>query len=377
MKRIVSSVEKQFKENKELMIGLGFFLFYLAMINLPPLLEPDEGRYIEIPREMLALRDFILPHLNGVLYFEKPPLYYWLNSLSVAIFGISLVAARIWSVIMAVLTILFTGKLARRFFGREAGVTAEIILGSSFLFMGLACFNTLDMTLTFFLTACIGCFFLATSSDRRNLNFWLMFAASAGAVMTKGLIGLVIPGGIVFFYLLISGRWRLLRVVPWVSGIALFLILAVPWHVAAALRNPDFLYFYFIHEHFLRYATTIAHRTQPWYFFIAVLLVGSFPWIYLFPRVIKHTFSTTLKELRQNDILYFLLWIVFPVVFFSLSESKLVTYILPVFPPLAVLFARDFVPARNVNGPDSPSALHHPSRTTQHQTDAVDPKEEV
>jgi 4-amino-4-deoxy-L-arabinose transferase-like glycosyltransferase len=176
MKRIVSSVEKQFKENKELMIGLGFFLFYLAMINLPPLLEPDEGRYIEIPREMLALRDFILPHLNGVLYFEKPPLYYWLNSLSVAIFGISLVAARIWSVIMAVLTILFTGKLARRFFGREAGVTAEIILGSSFLFMGLACFNTLDMTLTFFLTACIGCFFLATSSDRRNLNFWLMQA---------------------------------------------------------------------------------------------------------------------------------------------------------------------------------------------------------
>lgn len=377
MKRIVSSVEKQFKENKELMIGLVFFLFYLAMVNLQPLLGPDEGRYIEIPREMLALRDFILPHLNGVLYFEKPPLYYWLNSLSVAVFGISLVAARIWSVIMAVLTILFTSKLARRFFGRETGVTAEIILGSSFLFMGLACSNTLDMTLTFFLTACIGCFFLATSSDRRNLNFWLMFAASAGAVMTKGLIGLVIPGGIVFFYLLISGRWRLLRVVPWVSGIALFLILAVPWHVAAALRNPDFLYFYFIHEHFLRYATTIAHRTQPWYFFIAVLLVGSFPWIYLFPRVIKHTFSTTWKELRQNDILYFLLWIVFPVVFFSLSESKLGTYILPVFPPLAVLFAREFVPARNVNGPGSPSTPHHASKITQHQTDTVDPKEEV
>ncbi|PJB76548.1 MAG: hypothetical protein CO090_10505 [Acidobacteria bacterium CG_4_9_14_3_um_filter_49_7] len=195
--------------------------------------------------------------------------------------------------------------------------------------------------------------------------------------MTKGLIGLVIPGGVVFFYLLISGRWRLLRVVPWVSGIALFLILAVPWHVAAALRNPDFLYFYFVHEHFLRYATTIAHRTQPWYFFIGVLLVGSFPWIYLFPRVIKHTFSTTWKELRQNDTLYFLLWIIFPVVFFSLSESKLVTYILPVFPPLAVLFAREFAPARNVNEHGSLSAPHHGSKITQHQRDTVDPKEEV
>lgn len=345
MEWMTRSFRKQFSENKALMVGLGFLLFYLIMINLTPLLEPDEGRYIEIPREMLALRDFILPHLNGVLYFEKPPLYYWLNSLSIAVFGISLVAARIWSVLMAVFTILFTGKLARTFFGSDTGITAEIILGSSFLFMGLACFNTLDMTLTFFLTVCIGCFYLAIDSDRRKLQFWLMFAASAGAVMTKGLIGLVIPGGIVFFYLLISGRWRLLKIVPWISGIILFLVLALPWHVAASLRHPDFLYFYFIHEHFLRYATTIAHRREPWYFFIVVLLVGSIPWVYLMPRVIKHAFSTTWQKFRHDDGLYFLLWVLFPIVFFSLSESKLITYILPVFPPLAILFAREFGPA--------------------------------
>ncbi|NOY22820.1 MAG: hypothetical protein GXO70_04820 [Acidobacteria bacterium] len=342
MKNLQLNNNKQSPGQRAWLIGLGFFLFYLLIATLFPLMGPDEGRYIEIPREMLATRDFILPHLNGVLYFEKPPLYYWLNSLSVAIFGISPAAARLWSVLMAVFSILFTGKLAGKLYGPEMAVRSEIILGTSFLFMGLACFNTLDMTLTFFMTVCIGSFLLAGEAAGKRPYFLLMFAAAAGAVMTKGLIGVVLPGGIVFIYLILSGRWQLLRLVPWVTGLALFSVLAVPWHVAAAFRNPDFLHFYFIREHFLRYATTIEHRTQPWYFFIVVLLVGSFPWMYLLPGVLKHLFSAGWRKLRHDNALYLLMWIFVPLIFFSLSESKLATYILPVFPPLAILFAGEF-----------------------------------
>lgn len=316
------------------------FIYYLIMINISPLLEPDEGRYIEIPREMLFYKDFILPRLNGVLYFEKPPLYYWLNAISFSIFGVSNLSARVVNVIFSVFTIMFTGFLAKKLFNIIISTLSQLVLATTFLYMVLTCTNTIDLLLTFFITVSIGSFFIAIQNEN-NINkkyFYFMFAASAGAVLTKGLIGIVIPGLIIFIFFLFSKKWRLLLKVPWFTGILLFLLIAAPWHILAALKNDKFLYFYFVREHFLRYTTTISERVQPWYYFIIILILGSIPFTHFLPKVFKN-FYLQLKNNEKPFIFYIFLWFLVPILFFSISKSKLATYILPVFPPLSVLIA--------------------------------------
>lgn len=337
-----TAIDKFIKENSKIILTiLVFFAFYFFVSSLFPLMEPDEGRYAEIPREMLFYKDFILPKLNGVLYFEKPPLYYWLNSISFYLFGISPLTSRLWSIFFSVSTILFSGITARKIFGSEIENIAELILGSSLLFMGLSCFNTIDMTLTFFLTFSIGNFILALNFNLSKKYFIYMFVGAAFATLTKGLIGILIPGAIIFFFLLFTNSWRVLKKVPWFSGILFFLLIAAPWHILAALKNDDFLYFYFIREHFLRYTTDIAKRVQPWYFFIVITPIGLFPWTLVLFKIVKDIFKNFQKTIKNKNKIFLLIWFFFPIIFFSLSHSKLITYILPVFPPFAIIASKE------------------------------------
>ena len=319
-------------------------LLLLLLWNLggSPLLEPDEGRYSEIPREMLASGDFVTPHLDGVLYFEKPPLHYWLTALAIRVLGLSGFAARVWSAVFGLAGIAVAWRLGALVGGRRAGFVAALALGSSPLWVAVGRLATLDMTVTFFLTATLACFWFAheASDRRRALLAWHgMFAAAAFAVLAKGLIGVAIPGAIVFLYLLATGRWRLLRTVPWLTGAVLFLALAAPWHALAAVRNPDFLWFYFVHEHLLRYATPIAERHEPVWYFLAVVALGCAPWSGLVPSAARllpwRRWHAGLAESRAETFL--MIWAGFVVVFFSASQSKLIPYVLPALPPLAVL----------------------------------------
>ncbi|MFY9822428.1 MAG: phospholipid carrier-dependent glycosyltransferase, partial [Thermoanaerobaculia bacterium] len=310
-----------------------------------PLLDPDEGRYAEIPREMLQRDDFVTPHLDGVLYFEKPPLYYWLNAAAAAVLPSPEIASRLAGACFGLAGLGLAWLLGGAMGGRRTGLLAAVVLGTSPLYVTLARAAIIDMTVTFFLSATLTCFWLAqerdaADADRRARLLWHgAFAAAALATLAKGLIGIVIPGMVVFLFLLFTRRWSVLRRVPWVSGSLLFLAIAAPWHVLAARRNPDFLWFYFIHEHVLRYATSEALRQQPFWFFGAVLLVGLLPWSGLFPAAAA-LFRRAPERLRDRPHLVFLLtWAGFVVVFFSASRSKLVPYVLPALPPLAVLMA--------------------------------------
>ncbi len=166
-----------------------------------------------------------------------------------------------------------------------------------------------------------------------------MFVAAALSVLAKGLIGIVIPGAVVFLYLWATRQWRVLAVVPWLTGVPLFLSVAVPWHLLAAARTPDFAWFYFVHEHLLRFATGEAQRQEPFWFFLAIVGLGCVPWSGLFPAsallVEWRRLRASLAERREAAFL--MIWAAFVVAFFSASRSKLIPYVLPALPPLAVL----------------------------------------
>jgi 4-amino-4-deoxy-L-arabinose transferase-like glycosyltransferase len=328
------------------LLAVGTVVLGLHFVGLgaAPLLEPDEGRYLEIPREMVVSSDWVTPRLDGVLYFEKPPLYYWLNALAIELLGPTEVAARCWNACFGVAGVLLTLLLGVRLGGRGAGVIAAGVLGTSPYWVGLARLNSIDMTLTFFITATLVAFYLAQEAGpgwRARLLWWAASAAAALAVLAKGLVGLVIPAAVAGMFVVLTRRWDVLRRVPWVTGGALFLVIAVPWHLLAAGRNPDFAWFYFVHEHVLRYATASADRHEAWWLFLGVLALGLAPFSGLIGG------GLTLLPWRQvwrrlpehPGVVFLWCWAGFVVAFFSVSQSKLVPYVLPAMPALAVLLA--------------------------------------
>jgi len=221
----------------------GFLFFY--GLGHAPLIDPDEGRYAEIPREMLERGDLITPTLNYVNYFEKPPLLYWLNAGSMKLLGQNEFAARFPSALAGLLTVLVTYVAGRRLMDRRSGLIGAFMLGSSTGFLFQSRIILTDMLLTLCLSTALFCFLLATQSQEKRRPFFyrLFFIFCALAVLTKGLIGIVLPAGIIFFYLLLGRRWHILPEIPWGSGLCLFLLVAAPWFVLVSLKNPEFPHF--------------------------------------------------------------------------------------------------------------------------------------
>lgn len=317
------------------------------------LTEPDEGRYVEIPREMIATGDFVTPRLDGVLYLEKPPLYYWMNAASLEVFGHGPFAARVWSAALGLLGVAVTFRLARGVAGVRVALYAAAFLGTAPLWVVMAHLNTIDMTLTFLTTMTLACFWWAHDGTRR-LPWIAMFAASALAVLCKGLVGAVVPGAVVFLYVLATRRWSMLKRVPWLSGLATFAVVAAPWHVLAARATPQFLWFYFVREHVLRYLTDEARRVQPFWFFFVVVGIGALPWIGLLPAAGSLLARREARDAhgpeRRDLALFAALWAGFVIAFFSVSKSKLIPYVLPAFPPLAILLALTAEHAERLGG---------------------------
>jgi 4-amino-4-deoxy-L-arabinose transferase-like glycosyltransferase len=316
-------------------------IFFGFMLGCRALSVPDEARYSEIPREMLLFHDFITPHLDGVKYFEKPPFLYWVQSGMIALFGINEWALRLPTAFMGLLGCLATYTVGHYFFNRATGIISAVILATSPLYFGMARSITLDMAVTFWLTLTLFSFIVAVdlpwhSKARRNVC-WLMYVAAALAVLTKGLIGVVLPGVVAFSWLLIFNRWRELKQLHLVSGILLFLAIALPWHILVQLKNPEFFNFYFIEQHFTRFLTKAMGRYKPIWWFIPILFVGIFPWVFFLPQALRFKWSERAQYQRE---IFFMLWAIEIFIFFSLSDSKLIPYILPVLPPLALLLAK-------------------------------------
>ncbi len=329
---------------RPLLLLAALAVVWFALLGARDLIEPDEGRYAEIPREMLASGDWITPRLDGFKYFEKPPLQYWLTAAGYALFGVNTTTARLWPALLGFLGAALAGGLARRIHGPAAGWPAFVITLSSALYTAMGHILTLDMAVSVFLFAGVACLVLAQQARGRPESrrwMWLGWAALAAATLSKGLIGIVLPGGAVVLYSLWQRDWALWRHLELPRGLLLLLALGAPWFVLVSLRNPDFAWFFFVREHLERYTTNIHERGEPIWYFLPVLVVGTLPWS-----------GPVLRALVRPGFPWWpagggfsaerFLWVFAAVVFvfFSLGDSKLPPYLLPMLPALAVLASR-------------------------------------
>ena len=308
-----------------------------------PLANPDEGRYSEISREMVASGDWVTPRLNGIKYFEKPPLQYWGSAISLALFGNEEFAARLYVALCGLATVLVVAFTGMRLRSSDAGIASAIVLMSSPYFMALGGIVTLDMGLTLWTTATLCAYLLAESSpDPRARRRWMIaaWAAVALAVLSKGLVGLVFPAAALFLQCLLRRDFSVLARLEWGYGIVVFLGIAAPWFVAVSYRNPEFAEFFFVHEHFTRFLTTAHRRSQPWWYFIPILFAGFLPWMFALPAAVRSAWRSEGHGGGPRPLRLAIIFAAFVVVFFSASGSKLPAYILPAFPPLALVLGR-------------------------------------
>jgi 4-amino-4-deoxy-L-arabinose transferase-like glycosyltransferase len=330
--------------------GLGLFLFvvvWFGTIGHRALFQTDEGRYAEIPREMLATGNWLTPRLDGFKYFEKPPLQYWATAASFVLFGEKTWSARLYTALTGLLTLLVLGWTGSRLWNRRVGWLAAAVGASSLYLVLMAHFNTLDMGVTFWMTLNLCSFLVAQSQPanvpRRRAYMYVSWVASALAVMSKGLIGVVFPGCVLLLYVFIRRDYALLRRLHYYGGLALFALFGVPWFFWVTVRNPEFFHYFFIYQHFDRYLDGVAHRPGPLWYFLPILLLGVLPWVREATRVLVSGWRRRLRPGAVGVDAEFLLWLyaVFIFVFFSLSSSKLPSYILPVMPALALLIGHE------------------------------------
>jgi len=326
-------------------IIIGFMaLAYLITLGMPGLFPPDEGRYAEIPREMLTTGQWLIPHINGVVYFEKPPLVYWLTTMVMHVFGQSLFAVRFINPILATLGCLFMYAVGRKVFNRRTGLLGALITGSALLYLALGRLLTLDLGVSVFLTVAMGAFLASVSCQTawgRRGWLWLAYAGAGAAVMTKGLIGVVFPMMIIGAWIWLYHRWAYLKSMSILSGIVIILLINVPWLWAVQDRYPWFLHQYFYIQQFARYATPVASRHMNFFAYVGVLVAGLLPWVIWLPQSIRQVFTAGWRQRHQYQYEgYLLLWGGLIFLFFAPSQSKLITYLLPVVPPFALLIAR-------------------------------------
>lgn len=336
---------KELHKNKTLVwtLFIAFAAVLLGVLRARTLVPPDEGRYAEMAREMFASGDWITTRLNGIKYFEKPPLQTWMNALTFELFGLGDWQARLWTGLCGLLGVGLTGYAGMRVFGARIGFYAALVLGSSLYWVICSQVNSVDMSLSAMMTIALCALLVAqrddaTPSEQRN---WMLlcWAGMALSVLAKGLIGLVLPGGVLVFYTLFSRDWKIWTRLHPVKGLLLFFLIAAPWFVLVGLKNPEQPHFFFIHEHFDRFLKKEHHREAAWYVFFVLLAVGSLPWIGVLVQSLILGARRQQEPTRFKPRLMLLVWTAFIILFFTKSNSKLPGYIVPVFPAVAMLVA--------------------------------------
>jgi len=333
-----------------LALALVFAAVYLGSVFTPPLLDDADSSHAEAAREMLVSGDYVTLHINGVRYLEKAPLPYWLVAISYRWFGVNEFATRL----PMALSVMLLGVLAvvwgRRAFGERAGIYAGAFVYTS---AGMFLFTRIlipDVLLSLLIAASLYFFLTALESRTEDWLWYAGYACMALGVLTKGLIALAFPGGTAFLYLAVTGEWRRWREFRLISGLALFLLIATPWHILAGLRNTGgqnghgFFWFYFVNEHFLRFLGKRYPRDYnklPWALYWSLHLVWLFPWSLYLPAAIR-----TIVDLRKEEIQNFanrtrlLCWILagLILVFFAISTNQ-EYYTFPAYLPLLMLLA--------------------------------------
>ena len=325
---------------------LIFLVLYVILIGIRPLFSPDEARYLEIPREMIADHDYVTPRLNGARYFEKPVMGYWLIAGSMRVFGENAFAGRIVPAISsglaALIVLLLTVKMTGR---KELGWYAAscYLLMPLVYIVGTAC--TLDAMFTLFVTATLAAFYCAVDGfqEKKNMKcvLWLLAtgAAAGCAFLVKGFLAFALPVIAVLPWLIWERRWKAIFTLPWLPFVVALIVIA-PWAILIHLAQPDFWRYFLVEEHFSRFGfcgeAKVEHPHGPFYF-VLTLLWGAAEWFLLSPAIGYGFGKIGVRGDGRSWFRFLICWFAGPFLFLSASSGKLPTYILPCFPALAIM----------------------------------------
>jgi 4-amino-4-deoxy-L-arabinose transferase-like glycosyltransferase len=337
-----------------ILIVATLYVCYFSHLGAIGFVGPDEPRYAWIARDMAETGDWVTPRLYGKPWFEKPPLFYWGAAVSFKLFGVSEAAARLPSAISALLATLALAWLALRIYGAETARWLLLLLPTTVGMIGFSHAAATDMPFSAMLTIAMVCAAVVLGLTRNEhmpvlphtpwLTLILFGFFLGAAVLAKGPAAIILSGGAVFFWALFTKRWRdALRLLHPVA-IASFCLTALPWYILCARRNPDFFRIFIIEHNFKRFLTPEFQHIQPFWFYAPIIVIAIFPWtLILLAQLFSWLASPPHDKTAPSAFL--LSWSILPIVFFSLSQSKLPGYVLPALLPLVLLLCR-FTTAR-------------------------------
>lgn len=325
-------------------LNILLILFYTLWLGSYPLFTPDEGRYGEIAREMVATGDYITPRLDGVAFLDKPIFYYWLQTIAIQLLGVNEWALRIFPALFGVMGCLITYICGRHLFDRHTALLAAMILATTPLYFSNAHYANLDLEVSVLISGSLLCQITGFQLTKPSRHYFLYasYVFAALACLTKGLIGIVFPLLIGGAWIVILRRWDIFKKIQLLAGAIIFIAIVLPWYLMAQSVNPKFLHYFFITQQISRFLSVSDFNNKtPFWFYIPIILIGFFPWSIFIAEAFYHNFRCISQRVAKHPVeLFLLLWISIIFLFFSVPHSKTIGYILPIFPALALLVGR-------------------------------------
>ncbi|WP_174875315.1 ArnT family glycosyltransferase [Vogesella oryzae] len=323
----------------------GMLLLVFAWLALTagirPLMLPDEGRYVGVAWEMLSSGRLAVPLLDGMPFFHKPPLFYWLTAFGLKVFGLNVWGARLASILGGTAGAISLWWFLRQHVGQRPALLALLVLVTQPFFFAGSQFANLDMLVAGMISATIvlaaHAVLLAERGQAYRGALALAYLFAALGMLAKGLIGFVLPGGVLVLWVLLTRRYRAIVTLLWLPGIVLFLAAGLPWFVAMQQQYHGFFDYFVIYHHFKRFSQTGFNNSQPIWFYLPVLLLLTLPWSWRLWPMLRQGRAPAGMARDVQALLW--CWLGLILLFFSLPASKLVGYILPVVPPFAALLA--------------------------------------
>ncbi len=326
-----------------LIAALLVISFFLLMFGngAVSLTHPDEVFYVQTVKEMLQHHTWMTPYLFDAPQFEKPILFFWLLAAAIQWMGLNSFAARFWPAAFGMIGIIVTYWMAFMLFNnKRAAFLSGVILATSFIYLTLARAVLTDMVFSIWVVMTIALFYWALSEPRfRNVGIFLGFIAMAAAVLTKGLLGIIFPVGVIGGYMIYKRDFSLMRLASFWVGVIIFLTLAAPWHLLMVkLYGHEFVKEYWWNVHVRRIIEAEHSKSNTWYFYLGTIFAGIFPWsFFLFPTMgfINKTFKE--NSFLRDQLVFLFLWMVVVLIVVQSAQSKLASYIFPIFPAMAII----------------------------------------